>query len=100
MNTERMYQVLLSPHVSEKASIVGDRFNQVVFKVAGDATKNEVSTAVATLFDVKVVKVTLLNRKPKVKSFRGKNGERKGFRKAYVTLAEGDEIDFLDGATQ
>lgn len=100
MNTERMYQVLLSPHVSEKASIVGDRHNQIVFKVAGDATKHEVSSAVAKLFDVEVTKVTLLNKKPKTKSFRGKNGERKGFKKAYVTLAEGNEIDFLDGATQ
>ncbi|MGB7754494.1 MAG: 50S ribosomal protein L23 [Salinisphaera sp.] len=100
MNKERIYQVLRSPHVSEKASVVGDSANQVVFQVAGDANKHEIAEAVATLFDVKVVGVTTLNNKPKQKRFRGQVGARSGFKKAYVTLADGDEIDFLDGAAQ
>lgn len=100
MNKERIYQVLRSPHVSEKASVAGDSANQVVFKVAGDASKREIAAAVATLFDVKVERVTTLNNKPKQKRFRGQSGARSGFKKAYVTLAEGSEIDFLDGAAQ
>lgn len=100
MNKERIYQVLRSPLVSEKSAVVGDAANQVVFKVAGDANKQEIAEAVATLFEVKVVNVTTLNNKPKLKRFRGQAGVRSGFKKAYVTLAEGDEIDFLDGAAQ
>lgn len=98
MNQERIYQVLQTPHVSEKSSNVGEYHNQVVFKVAPDASKNEIRTAVATLFDVTVKHVTTSNVKPKSKSFRGQAGKRKGWKKAYVTLAEGDDIDFLDGA--
>lgn len=100
MNKERIYQVLRSPHISEKASVVGDAANQVVFKVARDANKRDIAAAVTALFDVKVERVTTLNNKPKRKQFRGRSGERGGFKKAYVTLADGDEIDFLDGATQ
>lgn len=100
MNRERLYQVLRSPHVSEKASIVGDSANQVVFKVAEDSTKAEIAEAVSTLFDVKVEGVSTLSVKSKQKNFRGRPGRRKGFKKAYVTLAAGDEIDFLDGASQ
>lgn len=100
MKKERIYQVLRSPHVSEKASIVGDAANQVVFKVAGDANKHEIAAAVSALFDVKVERVTTLNNKAKQKRFRGQPGARSGFKKAYVTLAEGEEIDFLDGAAQ
>lgn len=100
MNKERIYEVLRSPHVSEKASIVGDADNQVVFKVAGDANKKEIAQAVATLFDVKVEGVTTVNQKSRQKRFRGQSGVQSGFKKAYVTLAEGDEIDFLDGAAR
>lgn len=99
MNQERMFEVLRSQHVSEKSNNVGENDNQVVFKVAGDATKAEIKTAVATLFAVKVENVTTLNVKAKTKRFRGQPGKRKGWKKAYVTLAQGDEIDFLDGAT-
>lgn len=100
MNKERMYQVLQSPIVSEKSAELGDTANQAVFKVVSDATKAEISTAVAQLFDVKVERVTTLNLKPKKKQFRGQPGYRNGFKKAYVTLAAGEEIDFLDGITQ
>lgn len=100
MNRERIYQVLRTPLISEKASVVGDAANQVVFKVADDAGKHEIAEAVATLFNVKVERVTTLKMKAKLKRFRGQEGTRGGFKKAYVTLAEGDEIDFLDGAAQ
>jgi large subunit ribosomal protein L23 len=100
MNRERIYQVLRSPHVSEKASVVGEAANQVVFKVASNATKHEIAEAVATLFEVKVIYVNTLRSKGKRKQFRGQNGIQSGFKKAYVTLAQGDDIDFLDGAAR
>lgn len=99
MNAERIYQVLQTPHVSEKSTIVGENHNQVVFRVAPNASKSEIRTAVAKLFDVKVERVTTSNVKAKAKRFRGRPGQRKGWKKAYVTLAEGEDIDFLDGAT-
>lgn len=95
MNQERIYQVLMGPHISEKASMVAES-NQVVFKVAPDATKIEIKTAVEKLFEVKVVSVSVLNQKGKVKKTARGLGKRNGLRKAYVTLAEGQEIDFLD----
>lgn len=93
-----MFEVLRSQHISEKSNNVGESDNQIVFKVAGDATKAEIKTAVGKLFDVKVESVTTLNVKAKAKRFRGRPGKRKGWKKAYVTLAKGEEIDFLDGA--
>ncbi len=100
MNQERIFQILHAPHISEKASVVGDANNQVVFEVAKNASKPEIAAAVAALFDVKVEGVTTSNVKPKQKRFRGRPGMRSGWKKAYVTLADGEEIDFLDGATQ
>ena len=98
MNQERMLQVLRAPHVSEKASVQADADNQAVFEVARDANKKEIAAAVAKLFDVTVTGVNTVNMKPKQKRFRGRPGVRSGWKKAYVTLAEGSEIDFLDGA--
>lgn len=98
MNQERIFQVLRAPHVSEKSHIVGDSCNQFVFAVATDANKAEIKAAVAMLFDVKVERVTTSNVKPKIKRFRGQPGKRKGWKKAYVTLAAGEDIEFLDGA--
>lgn len=100
MNQERIFQVLRAPHISEKSSLVGDAHNQIVFEVAKMATKPEIAEAVSALFDVKVVGVTTLNVRAKQKRFRGRPGVRGGWKKAYVTLAEGEEIDFLDGAAQ
>lgn len=95
MNQERLYKVILGPHVSEKASIAGEN-GQVVFRVAPDASKPEIRKAVEQLFDVKVEGVQVLNRKGKVKrTFRGV-GKRRGLRLAYVSLAEGQDIDFMD----
>jgi len=100
MNQERIFQILRAPHISEKSSVVGDANNQVVFEVAVDATKPEIKQAVEELFKVKVTGVTTLNVKGKTKRFRGRAGKRAGWKKAYVSLAEGQEIDFLGGAAE
>ena len=94
MNQERMYQVLLSPHVSEKGTVLADEQNQHVFRVAIDATKAEVKQAIEELFKVKVDKVRILNQKGKNKRFAGRMGARSDTRKAYVTLTSGNDINF------
>ncbi len=94
MNQERLYKVLLGPVVSEKSAIVADESNQVVFKVVKTATKQEVSAAVEQLFDVKVVEVKTLNVKGKTKRTRFGIGKRNDWKKAYVRLEQGQEIDF------
>ena len=96
MNQERMYQVLLAPHVSEKGTLLAEEKNQHVFRVASDATKAEVKTAVEELFKVKVDKVRILNNKGKTKRFGGRLGKRSDLRKAYVTLVSGNDIDFAN----
>jgi large subunit ribosomal protein L23 len=97
MNQERMYQVLLTPHVSEKGTQLAEEQNQHVFQVAGDATKGEVKTAIEEIFKVKVEKVRIMNVKGKTKRFGGRLGTRSGMRKAYITLAAGSDIE-LAGA--
>jgi len=94
MNQERMHQILLSPHVSEKASLLADEQNQHVFKVLSTATKTEVKEAVEGMFKVKVEKVRILNVKGKAKRFGGRLGKRSDLRKAYVTLMTDNDIDF------
>ena len=94
MNQERMYQILLVPHVSEKSTLLADEKNQHVFKVATDATRTEVKQAVEELFKVKVDKVRILNVKGKNKRFGGRLGKRSDMRKAYVTLSPDNDIDF------
>jgi len=98
MNQERLMKVLLAPHISEKSSIVAEANNQVVFKVATDASKPEIKQAVELLFDVKVDRVQVSNVKGKTKRFGAKMGRRSDWKKAYITLQEGQEIDFLGGA--
>ena len=97
MNQERMYQVIRAPHVSEKSTLLAEQANQHVFRVASDATKDEVKHAVETIFKVKVNKVRILNTKGKAKRFGGRLGKRNDLRKAYVTLMADNEID-LAGA--
>jgi large subunit ribosomal protein L23 len=94
MNQERILQVLLAPHVSEKSAIMADAAEQYVFKVEPTATKIEIKQAVESLFDVKVRSVNVLNVKGKRKVFKGRKGQRNGIRKAIVRLAAGQEIDF------
>ena len=93
MNQERMYQVLVTPHISEKGTLLAEEQRQHVFQVAPDATKTEVKTAVEEIFKVKVDKVSIMNVKGKVKRTGGRLGQRSGIRKAYVTLAEGSDIE-------
>ncbi|VAW52009.1 LSU ribosomal protein L23p (L23Ae) [hydrothermal vent metagenome] len=94
MNQERMHQILVSPHVSEKASLLADEQNQHVFEVISTATKSEVKQAVEGMFKVKVDKVRILNSKGKTKRFGGRIGKRSDMRKAYVTLMPDNDIDF------
>ncbi|HXH02840.1 MAG TPA: 50S ribosomal protein L23 [Candidatus Competibacteraceae bacterium] len=98
MNQERLMKVLLAPHVSEKSTTVADKHNQVTFRVATDATKAEIKGAVELLFNVKVKGVTVVNMKGKVKRFGARYGRRSDWKKAYVSLEAGQEIDFLGGA--
>jgi len=98
MNQERLMKILLSPHISEKSSIVADQNNQIVLKVATDASKPEIKQAVELLFDVKVDRVQVSNVKGKTKRFGAKMGRRSDWKKAYITLQEGQQIDFLGGA--
>ncbi|WP_045860723.1 50S ribosomal protein L23 [Teredinibacter purpureus] len=94
MNQERLYKVLLGPVISEKAAAVADIANQVVFKVVSNAEKAEIKAAVEKLFNVSVEGVRVLNVKGKTKRTRNGLGRRSDWKKAYVTLAEGSEIDF------
>lgn len=96
MNQERMYKVLLGPHISEKTTMTYESNRQVVFRVIKDATKPEIKKAVEALFDVKVDSVQVLNQKGKTKRTVRGVGKRSDVRKAYVRLAEGHEIDFVD----
>lgn len=94
MIQEKLYDVILAPHVSEKASIAADKSRQFVFRVARDANKFHIKQAVEHLFDVKVENVRVLRVQGKAKRFKQKLGQRAGWKKAYVTLAEGHDIDF------
>ncbi|MBU3696231.1 50S ribosomal protein L23 [Dechloromonas sp.] len=97
MNQERLMQVLLAPQISEKATYIADKYEQVVFRVASDATKPEIKAAVELLFKVEVEGVQVANVKGKVKRFKGATGRRKGWKKAYVSLKPGQEINFVEG---
>jgi len=97
MNQERVMQVLLAPHVSEKTTLAADQDNQYVFRVEVNASKPEIRKAVESLFEVQVEKVRVLKNKGKNKRFGQTLGRRKDWKKAYVTLKSGQEIDFLGG---
>jgi len=92
---ERLMQVLVAPHISEKSTRVADDSRQVVFRVLPDARKPEIKKAVELLFSVEVEKVTVCNIAGKTKTFGRLRGRRSGVRKAYVTLRPGYDIDFL-----
>ncbi|WP_089729647.1 50S ribosomal protein L23 [Candidatus Thiosymbion oneisti] len=98
MNRERLMQVLLSPIISEKANIAAEASARYAFRVVPDAHKREIGRAVELMFDVKVDRVQVLNVKGKRKRFRQRLGKRPGWRKAYVRLQPGHEIDFGGGA--
>ena len=92
----RHYDVVLSPHITEKATLLSEN-NAVVFKVAGGATKPQIKEAVEALFDVSVTKVNTIVTKGKVKRWKGKPYRRNDMKKAIVTLAEGQSIDVTSG---
>lgn len=97
MNQERILTIILGPHISEKTSIISEQNNQVTFRVANDATKPEIKEAVESLFDVQVKDVQILNVKGKTKrSARGKIRSRADWKKAYIRLEQGQEIDFAE----
>lgn len=93
-NEERLLQVILAPQVSEKSTRIADKYEQVVLKVAADASKPEIKAAVELLLKVKVESVQVLNVKGKVKRFGRFTGRRSGWKKAFVCLAPGQEINF------
>jgi len=92
----RHYDVIISPVITEKATLASER-NQVIFKVARNATKPQIKEAVEKLFDVKVKSVTTHLRKGKVKAFKGTVGEQSEVKRAIVTLEEGHKIDVTTG---
>ena len=92
---QQIYKVLLAPRVTEKATLSADENNQFVFKVAKDATKPQIKSAVEKLFKVKVKSVRVSNVKGKVKRFGQTLGKRPGWKKAVVCLHEGHDIDFM-----
>jgi large subunit ribosomal protein L23 len=100
MNKERLMNVLVQPHVSEKAATVADKANQYVFRVVEDASKEEIRLAVELMFEVKVLGVNVLNRPGKTRRFKNMPGRRTGFKKAYVRLQSGQSIDFTGTASR
>ncbi len=96
LDQDRIYELIRSPIVTEKATLLSE-FNQVSFRVPLGATKPEIKAAVEGLFKVKVTAVNTLRQKGKVKRFRGRLGKRNDFKKAIVTLAEGQSIDITTG---
>jgi large subunit ribosomal protein L23 len=90
------YDVVVKPVITEKSTLVSE-YNQVVFKVANDATKPQIKAAVEALFGVKVLAVNTLVQKGKTKRWRGKEYRRSDEKKAIVTLADGDRIDVTTG---
>jgi large subunit ribosomal protein L23 len=94
MNQERLLTLIDRPHISEKAAVTVEKNNQYVFRVRGEATKPEIKAAVESVFDVKLEKVQVLNVKGKTNRSRHGMGRRSDWKKAYVRLAAGQEIDF------
>ena len=96
-NPERLLQVLVAPQISEKATYIADKNEQVVFIVTPDATKPEVKAAVELLFKVEVESVQIANLKGKIKRAGRNKGRRSDVRKAFVCLKAGQEINFAEG---
>lgn len=97
ISQERLLKVILAPVISEKSTRIADKHNQVAFRVLPDATKEEIGAAVANLFKVEVSGVQVMNVKGKIKRSGRIMGRRDNWKKAYVTLKEGQDIDFTSG---
>ncbi len=98
MSDSALYNVILAPHVSEKGTQLADSAQQVVFKVAIDATKPQIRRAIEKLFSVEVESVQVVRQKGKKKNFGRIPGKRKDWKKAYIRLKQGQDIDFLADA--
>ena len=98
MSAVNMYEVIRAPRVSEKTARLQEVSNQYVFEVAKTATKADIKVAVEKIFDVQVKAVNVVNVKGKTKTFKFRQGRRGDWRKAYVTLAEGQSIDVMTTA--
>jgi large subunit ribosomal protein L23 len=94
MKQERLYNIILGAHISEKASLIADTANQFAFKVAKDATGPEIKEAIEKIYEVPVKKVSVMNVKGKVKKNARGLSKRSGWKKAYVSLEAGHDIDF------
>jgi large subunit ribosomal protein L23 len=94
--TLRNYDVILAPHITEKTTNLSE-LNKVVFKIALDASKDEVASAIEAIYGVKVTKVNTIVTKGKTKRFKGIKGRRSDMKKAIVTLADGQSIDIATG---
>ena len=95
MNQERLMNILVSPHVSEKATNAAEQSNQIVFRVASTATKKEIKGAIEMLFEVNVENVQVANVKGKTKRTQNGVGRRNNWKKAYIRLQEGQDINFI-----
>ena len=96
ISQERLYDIIRAPIITEKCTLISE-YNQVAFKVPYDATKPEIKAAVEGVFKVKVKAVNTLRTQAKLKRFRGRPGQRQGYKKAFVTLVEGHQIDVTTG---
>ena len=96
MKNLHLYNVLREPHISEKVSILGEESNQYAFKVAMEATRPQIKEAIEEIFKVAVKKVTTSNVKGKVKRNAQGLVKKKNWKKAYITLERGEELDYLD----
>jgi large subunit ribosomal protein L23 len=96
MNKELLFDVIRGPHISEKSTRIADKSRQITFKVAREASKPQIKRAVELVFSVAVDDVAVLNVKGKRRRVGAKQGQRKDWKKAYVTLAEGHDIDFTE----
>ena len=97
MNQEQLMNILLEPRISEKSTMVADKNNQFVFKVVNTANKEQIKRAVELMFKVEVASVQVCNMRGKTKTFKYIQGSRQSWKKAYVKLKPGFDIDFLGG---
>ncbi len=95
MNQERLLQVIISPHISEKSTVGAEKNNEHVFEVAATATKPEIKDAVEFLFNTKVKTVRIVNVRAKKKMFKNIEGKKKGWKKAYVSLQSDQKLDIM-----
>lgn len=95
MSQERLMQIILSPHISEKATLGAEKNNEFVFRVHDSATKPEIKEAIELLFETKVKSVRVTKVKPKKKTFRNIKGAQKGWKKAYVALEADQKLDVM-----